>query len=361
LMQWPVLLGDLKQLENILGPLTYGEALGHLGRLGYRPFAAQTGDSPLQILGLLEAAGQPFDALWIMGMDGRHWPPPAQPNPLLPIALQRAQQMPRSSSSRELALAERLTQRLCQAAPEVVVSFSLRDGDRPLVASPLVEHLPLYSGQALLRPPNLAQSLWQANSVLERFQDDQGPGLSADQEGGAQVLKNQAGCPFAAFARHRLNANNTQPLLFGIDPGLRGSLLHAVLFRLWQAWQTQAVFLEQAPEAIHQAIDEALQQSWLDLDPYMGVAATLREIENQRCQRVVQALLTYDRQRPPFTVAHLEAKQQIQLGSLRLNLRLDRVDSLADGGQVVIDYKSRDSSSQLWLEERPLDPQVPLY
>ena len=84
------------------GAVSFTEALGHLQRLSYRPFAAQNRRFPLQILGLLEAAGQPFDALWVMGMDGRNWPPPAQPNPLLPIALQRAQLMPRSSSQREL-------------------------------------------------------------------------------------------------------------------------------------------------------------------------------------------------------------------------------------------------------------------
>jgi hypothetical protein len=37
------------------------------------------------------------------------------------------------------------------------------------------------------------------------------------------------------------------------------------------------------------------------------------------------------------------------------------VDRLADGSHLVIDYKSREASSQLWLDERPTDPQVPLY
>lgn len=361
LMQWPVLLTDLEQLDAVLGPVSFAEALSHLSRLSYRPFAAQTGDSPLQILGLLEAAGQPFDGLWIMGMDGRHWPPPSQPNPLLPIALQRAKLMPRSSHQRELILAERLTQRLCQAAPEVVVSFSLREGDRPLVPSPLVEDLPLYEGPQLAIPAPLAQQLRPAQSPLEAFCDDQGPSLASQQEGGAQVLKDQAACPFAAFARHRLNANSPQPLLFGINPGLRGSLLHSVLFQLWQAWQHQSALLQLAPEAIEQAIAAALERSWLELDPFIGVAQAVREIENRRCQRVIAAFLAQERQRPPFSLAALEAKQQIQLGQVRLNLRLDRVDRLADGSQLVIDYKSREASHQLWLEERPADPQVPLY
>jgi ATP-dependent helicase/DNAse subunit B len=206
----------------------------------------------------------------------------------------------------------------------------------------------------------LAHSLWQA-APLETFRDDQGPIVSADQEGGAQVLKDQAACPFAAFARHRLGAQNPQPLGFGVSPGLRGSLLHGVLFKLWQALQDQTRLLELTPEATHQAIDDALQQSWLDVDPFLGVAPAVRAIENQRCHQVIAALLEQDRQRPPFSVAQLETKQHLQLGNLRLNLRLDRVDSLSDGGQVVIDYKSRESSSQLWLDERPADPQVPLY
>ncbi|HNG60167.1 MAG TPA: PD-(D/E)XK nuclease family protein [Cellvibrionaceae bacterium] len=361
LMQWPVLLADVQQLEAVLGPVSFTEALGHLSRLSYRPFAAQTGDSPLQVLGLLEAAGQPFDELWVMGMDGRHWPPPAQPNPLLPIALQRSKLMPRSSHQRELMLAERLTQRLCQAAPRVLVSFSLREGDRPLVPSPLVEHLPLYSGPDVALPSSVAEQLRPGSVPLEAFRDDQGPCLAAQQEGGTQVLKDQAACPFAAFARHRLNAQSVQPLLFGVNPGLRGSLLHSVLFQLWQAWQSQDVLMDLQAGAVEQAIEAALAQSWLELDPFMGVAQRVREIENRRCQRVVNALLEHERQRPPFSVATLEAKQQIQLGQVRLNLRLDRVDRLADGGQVVIDYKSREASHQLWLDERPADPQVPLY
>jgi hypothetical protein len=43
----------------------------------------------IQILGGLEAAGLPFDALWVAGLAAERWPPAPRPNPLLPLAWQR--------------------------------------------------------------------------------------------------------------------------------------------------------------------------------------------------------------------------------------------------------------------------------
>jgi ATP-dependent helicase/DNAse subunit B len=40
---------------------------------------------------------------------------------------------------------------------------------------------------------------------------------------------------------------------------------------------------------------------------------------------------------------------------------VDRVDELADGGKMVIDYKSGSNNLQDWLGERPCQPQLPLY
>jgi len=49
------------------------------------------------------------------------------------------------------------------------------------------------------------------------------------------------------------------------------------------------------------------------------------------------------------------------LAQLSIRLRVDRVDLLPDGSQVIIDYKSGLSSVQDWLGERPGKPQLLLY
>ncbi|RLA43575.1 MAG: hypothetical protein DRQ97_12610 [Gammaproteobacteria bacterium] len=44
-----------------------------------------------------------------------------------------------------------------------------------------------------------------------------------------------------------------------------------------------------------------------------------------------------------------------------MRLRVDRLDQLPDGSQVIIDYKSGTSKVQDWLGERPARPQLLLY
>ena len=50
-----------------------------------------------------------------------------------------------------------------------------------------------------------------------------------------------------------------------------------------------------------------------------------------------------------------------RLVDLPLSLRVDRVDQLADGSHLVIDYKSGRNSLSAWLGERLSQPQLPLY
>ena len=49
------------------------------------------------------------------------------------------------------------------------------------------------------------------------------------------------------------------------------------------------------------------------------------------------------------------------LGTLRLSLRLDRVDLLATGERIVIDYKTGRAVIPSLLGDRPDEPQLPLY
>jgi RecB family exonuclease len=50
----------------------------------------------------------------------------------------------------------------------------------------------------------------------------------------------------------------------------------------------------------------------------------------------------------------------VRHANLEFSLRIDRVDRLADGARVLIDYKTGMASAD-WRGERPDNPQLPIY
>jgi hypothetical protein len=50
-----------------------------------------------------------------------------------------------------------------------------------------------------------------------------------------------------------------------------------------------------------------------------------------------------------------------EVGGVAVDLRVDRVDRLADGGLALIDYKTGATAPADWFGERPTAPQLPLY
>ena len=71
--------------------------------------------------------------------------------------------------------------------------------------------------------------------------------------------------------------------------------------------------------------------------------------------------LALEKKRPPFQVIEQETERSLELSGLRLRLKIDRIDQLEDGGQLLIDYKTGMTSIQDWLTERLRQPQLPLY
>ena len=107
----------------------YGEALSRLRHMAAEVlFQPETPDVPIQILGVLEAAGMAFDHLWVMGLSDEAWPPQPRPNPFLPIELQQAAALPQGSAGASLELAPGLPMHGVSAADEVILSHP-RHGD----------------------------------------------------------------------------------------------------------------------------------------------------------------------------------------------------------------------------------------
>ena len=100
-------------------------------------FQPEKSEAPVQILGLLEASGCTFDAVWMSGSTDQKLPTRTRLSAFIPIALQRDLDMPYANASREQRLAEKRITRLQQASFEQVFSYPELVGDIPALPSPL--------------------------------------------------------------------------------------------------------------------------------------------------------------------------------------------------------------------------------
>ncbi len=364
LARWQELLGEFAALDRTVGRLTAAAALSQLERIARETiFQPDGGAPPVQVLGVLEANALTFDHVWIMGLTAEAWPPAAQPDPLLPIELQRAAGMPGASATAELERARRQLQRLLQSAPEVIVSHATVDVDRQIAPSPMI------SSFAEWIPPSRAERLIDvmAPAALTITRDAVAPAWRATTplRGGAAILQNQAACPFRAFAVHRLSARAIESPHDGFDYRERGQLVHDTLATFWTSLpeptrEALAATSEPQRRALLSAAAEAAQ---LRLQRRRGTfSAALAELESARLVRVIEQWLQHEIEtRSAFRVIAIEDARTMQVGPLTVTGRLDRVDENADGARIVIDYKTGGAKNPGWLEARPDEPQLPLY
>jgi probable DNA repair protein len=329
-------------------------------------FEIQSHDGPIQVLGLLEAAGLTANRCWMMHLDDETWPAAAKPNPLLPYHLQRKLKMPHSSPERELYFSEQLVKRLQKSVGHIIYSVHRHDGDRHLSPSPLLAHLPIITAAQLPLAQSMNIETYLANSSnCVSIIDEQAPAVKLNEKtsGGTGIFKQQAACPFRAFATYRLNARGLVEPELGLDAMQRGSLLHACLDNIWQTLQSQTRLLSINDEDLYAIISEAILNAFQQCLPtYTEKLSTrFKEIEIKRLTNLLYDWLQLEKKRPPFTVVAHEQWQRAQIGPLQVNMQIDRIDQLENGERLVIDYKSGKTDINSWFGARPREPQLPIY
>ena len=356
---WRAALSAFASLDLVAAPVTAYRAFAMLRRLATeRRFEVESTGEPIQIMGLGESAGIEFDHLWIAGMTDEVWPARPAPNPFIPLALQRQYNVPHSSPARELAYASRVSQRLLRAAPEIVVSYAKADTERELAPSPLFSARPAWS------PASLAAAV-HVPVELETVADATGPAIApgATTLGGTRALELQAKCPFRAFAEMRLGARELETPEAGLDPRERGGFLHTALELFWKRIPSSAALRALTPESasavLAECIDESLARHATSDSELTG---KLLALERVRLLELLGSWLELERERTiEFTVEEPEQARTVEIGGLTVQVRLDRLDKLANGAYALIDYKSRAPKLGDWDGERPESPQVPIY
>ena len=365
---WSRLLANFGTLHTVTPTLARDEALAALRAMAARTvFQPEASPARIRILGVLEASGLVFDALWIAGMTAERWPPAPQPNPLLPLAWQRERHVPRSDPASELMHARALTEGFAGAAHELMASHARYADGFERAGAMLLESWPECDVATLPRPAGLARVIAAQGGDFATCADDRAPPLPdrSQAKGGAGVIESQSACPFQAFARYRLRADAWPGASEGLTPMERGSLLHAALAALWDDVHDHATLIALTGAELDTRIADAVAHARTKLNRvrWQCLPVTVAQGESQRLADTVRAWLdVIERERPPFTVRATESTASLALGGISLALRIDRVDTLADGGIAVIDYKSgRAIAPGKWFAPRPSGTQVGLY
>lgn len=366
LRAWEELLDRFAGLDAVAGAMDRPEALAALRRLAADTvFQPRTPARRLQVVGPLEALGQRFDHVWIAGLDDDIWPPPPRPNPWLPASLQREHGLPHASAAREREYTGRLTAHLLATAPDVVVSHARWDGDRERAASPLVAGLPELEPALVAEADiHLLRNVISTADTQERIQDLAGPPLAAQRApGGAGALGSQAACPMQAFGRYRLQARALERPRLGVDARERGQLLHRALELFFARHDSAAALAALGAGGRESAARACAETAVAELARRRPRTFTerFRAIETDVLAALLVDWLAVEAQRSPFRVQAREWGTAVTLAGAEFRVKLDRVDELADGRRLVVDYKTGRVGSRDWDGERPRQPQLPLY
>jgi ATP-dependent helicase/nuclease subunit B len=357
---WQLMMEELKGFDAIDQTASFSYALSIIRQLsGNTVFHAQTNDAPIQVLGMLEGAGLQFDYLWVVGLHERAYPQRLKLNAVLSAGFQRKHKMPFADPIRELEIAKNVVDCLQNNSGEIVFSYAAKVDDQDLAITPILSKLPCFESSPDKPTP------WLDVEPAFEIVEDNAPNFNQKKEHistGSTLLKNQATCPFNAFAIHRLKAEKLETPLVGMRATERGSMLHDVLQEIWKELKNSETLHSKTDMdltvIISAAISRILDQWSLRHPSLKGIV--FRRLEQQRLEKLMAEWIEVEKQREPFEVKALEVKKTLKLAGIKFSMRLDRVDNVG-GGDIVIDYKSGKVTPHGWKGPRPKDPQMPLY
>jgi probable DNA repair protein len=359
------LLATLATADALLGTHSRESALRVLRRAARdTAFQVQTGVAAVWVSGQLIDPWLNYDGLWVAGCDDVRWPPPIAPVPLLPVGLQRQYGVIAASVGSQLAAAVDLQNRWQLRAGQCVFSFADAPDGSKSMPSPL---LPKNEALLLTAAPPAPQPHWrelfQAAPDLEQLSDEWAPPFSASHERtrGVATLKAQSRCAFRGFAETRLDAHRLDAVVPGFNEHERGILVHDALEHVWSILQSSSALQSLSPDAQQRLLADAAGRAIAKVCRKRDPGPKWRRREQVRLEHLIGKWLDIERTRPPFTVEGVEqGAADLRFGGLDFRVRVDRMDRLADGARVLLDYKTGAASAD-WRGERPDNPQLPVY
>lgn len=328
--------------------------------LNKRLFQPQTDQSLLQVMSLGDTLGLSFGAVRVVGSTSESVPEKPAALSFLPWKIVRDFDIQVADEDFSHHITARLLGNLASAAPTVMTYHQVSDGMTNLPSR--------YCDSAELGLPRPGSPVDRASSAdLEWVSDDIGLPLvlPKKQAGGVGLLEAQSVCPMKAHLKYRLGLAALEPASRGLTAGERGGILHQALQFLFNRIRSSDALAALGSSAAHNAAHDAANAAVNDIRDAVRdrVGLPALDLEVARLTRALVDWVTIERQRTvPFEVELTEEPLDWHCEGLTLSLKADRVDRLATGHRVVIDYKSGGSSRVSdWCEIPLKAPQLPCY
>lgn len=326
----------------------------------------------IRVMGLMEAAEQPFDHCLVIGMNEGIFPEAAKPNAFLPISLQKENATPRSSFEREHRYALKLLEGIKTCSRHITFTRYQQDDSGHTLASPILNELGVNDVTSMksvsIESLGLNEHLQHAINFdgFASIPVGDAPPYPPNTliTGGAGHLNAYWNNPLFAYFQYGLGVNKPDDLHIGLSPSVRGNFYHHVLEKIYANYPSKnelSHFFESSTFVAE--LSEYANSIWRSLwAKTKQSAVTVEEYEKSRLIETVSNFIEMDISRSDdFHVLSLEEKIRIKLQERYLDVRIDRVDQISPNSVLVIDYKTGKNTLSGVSKKSTSDFQLPLY
>ena len=338
----------LNRLSNFYKKVSLFDAIKilntHLNSVIFQP---KSGTANIHILGALEAEGLYFDHAWVSSMTSNFIPGKIKMPLFIPQKTSIEYKLPNSNFLLVTEDAKVTLKALNNLSPETTYSYAKLMQNREELPSPYIDFKD-YLEVSFIK---------NSSRELIYIDDYKAPKIQElTIKKGVKTLQNQMSCAFRGFAG-RLDIDDFEAPHIGLSRLQQGNLIHKILETFFNEIKSGASLLKLTELELDNLIEKHTESATLSLPK-----SNFKLNEKIRLVKIIRQHIDLEKQRSDFEVIKTESTSEVDINGLKFSTRIDRMDRLANGDSLIIDYKTGKDVKVAQMTGDPIDQaQLPIY
>ena len=338
----------LNRLSNFYKKVSLFDAIKilntHLNSVIFQP---KSGAANIHILGALEAEGLYFDHAWVSSMTSNFIPGKIKMPLFIPQKTSIEYELPNSNFLLVTEDAKVTLKALNNLSPETTYSYAKLMQNREELPSPYIDFKDYLEGSFIKT----------SSRELIYIDDYKAPKIKElTIKKGVKTLQNQMSCAFKGFAA-RLDIDDFEAPHIGLSRLQQGNLIHKILETFFNEIKSGASLLSLTELELDNLIEKHTESATLSLPK-----SNFKLNEKIRLVKIIRQHIDLEKQRSDFEVIKTESTSEVDINGLKFSTRIDRMDRLANGDSLIIDYKTGKDVKVSQMTGDPIDQaQLPIY